>query len=67
MPVGVFYVANHVKCIVLRTLITVVQLTGQVDAEDKLNLILKLDAASLKQRQSSHVVVWGGDNLSSWV
>ena len=37
------------------------------DAEDRLNLILKLDAAISGQRQSSHVVVLARTNLSSRV
>ena len=46
-----------------------VRLDGPKDAEDDLWLRDKIDAANFGQRQSSHVVVWGGDNWSSgmWV
>ena len=43
------------------------QLDRPNDAEDRLNLILKLDAAIFGQRQSSRVVVLARTNLSSGV
>ena len=44
-----------------------VRLDGPNDAEDDLNLILKFDAANFGQRQSSHVLDWGGTKLSPGV
>src|SRR3954470_9972063 len=62
-------VAKYVQLVVLRTLITVVQLTGRGGAEDELWLRDKTDAANFGQRQSSHVVIWDETKLSSgmWV
>ena len=59
--------AKNVRTVVPRVLIIVVQKVWPTGVQDDRQLILKFDAAILKQRQSSHVVVWGGDNLSSWV
>src|SRR4051812_47669635 len=47
--------AKCVKPGVLRVLVNVVRLDRLTSAEDELHLILKFDAARLKQRQSSHV------------
>ena len=44
-----------------------VQRVWTTSAEDRLKLILKLDAASLQQRQRSHVVVLATTSLSSRV
>ena len=45
------------------------QRVGPEDAEDELILTAKSDAATFGQKLGSHVVVWGGDSLSSgiWV
>ena len=58
------YVAKDVPRIVLRTLITVAQLTGQEDAEDELILTAKSDAANLGQKKSSRGVILDRPNLS---
>ena len=62
-----FCAATHVQPAVLRQVITLVQLDRLTSAEDELHLILKLDAASLQQRQRSHVVVLATTSLSSRV
>ena len=61
------YVAKRVKHVVLRVLITVVQLAGHKMHCGDHNLILKFDAATLWQKLGSHVVVWDGASLSSGV
>ena len=57
--------AKRVKRIVLRVLTTGVQLDGQKEHCGDHWLILKFDAATLKQRQRSHVWDWCGVSLSS--
>ena len=66
--VGIF-VAKRVKHVVLRVLITVVQLDGHREHCGDHWLKQKSDATILWQKLGSHGVVWDGANLSSgmWV
>ena len=59
------YVSKRVKRIVLRVLITVVQLDGHKEHCGDHWLILKSDAANLWQKLESHGVYWGGAMFSS--
>ena len=58
------FVAKRVKHVVLRVLITVVQLDGHKEHCGDHWLKQKSDAANLEQKQSSHVGDWGGASLS---